>query len=267
MVMFLKLGGSLITDKNKPRTLRPKILDRAVQEIKSAMGSNPDLKLVLGHGSGSFGHTPAYAYDTIHGVSSKAQWQGFGEVWKEARILNQYVMDCLFKYDIPSVCFPASAQIVTKNRRIISWNTSLIKKALDNHLVPVLYGDTVFDTRIQGTILSTEDQFYYLSRSLKPERILLAGIEEGVFSDFPINQKLLAEITLNDFRASQIHLGRSAATDVTGGMASKVSLMMDLLNQKRVKSVSIFSGLQSGNISSACSGGFPGTTLVINKRL
>jgi hypothetical protein len=55
-LVFLKLGGSLITDKNKPYTSRPDKFTQIAHEIKSALSRNPDLQLILGHGPGSFGH-------------------------------------------------------------------------------------------------------------------------------------------------------------------------------------------------------------------
>lgn len=266
MLMFLKLGGSLITNKNQPHTLRADILDQAIQEVKAALLANPGLQLILAHGSGSFGHTPAHAYDTIHGVFSVSQWKGFTEVWKEARDLNRHVLDCLFKHSVQSICFPASSQIITNNRKITQWDISAIKVALKNHYVPVIYGDVVFDSKINGTILSTEDLFSHLAKLLNPERILLSGIEEGVFSDFPLNKHLLANISLNEFKKNHLRLGKSVSTDVTGGMETKVSTMMDLIDHRFVQTVSIFSGLKKGNIFSALSGQFPGTTLSIDKR-
>lgn len=267
MLMFLKLGGSLITNKNKPHTLRADILDQAIQEVKSALAANPGLQLILAHGSGSFGHTPAHAYDTIHGVFSSSQWKGFSEVWKEARDLNQYVLDSLFKHSVQSLCFPASSQIITDNRKITHWNITAIEVALKNHFVPLVYGDVVFDSKINGTILSTEDLFSHLAVRLTPERILLAGIEDGVFSDFPLNKHLLDNISLEVYKKGQIRLSKSVSTDVTGGMQTKVSTMMNLIDQKYVQSVSILNGQKKGNILSALSGQFPGTTLSINKRL
>ena len=59
---FLKLGGSLITDKSQPYTARLEVIDRLAQEILQARQENPGLLLLLGHGSGSFGHTPAHQY-------------------------------------------------------------------------------------------------------------------------------------------------------------------------------------------------------------
>jgi isopentenyl phosphate kinase len=267
MLYFLKLGGSLITFKDKPHAPQFNVIEQAINEIKEAITENPDLNLILAHGSGSFGHTPAHAYKTIDGVYSEAQWKGFCEVWKEAHDLNQIVMDKLFNSGIPAICFSPSAQVTTKNHKIVKWDTSQIRAAIKDHLVPVVYGDVVFDDKINGTILSTENLFAYLARLMRPERILLAGVDDGVFLDFPSNKNLLNILSPDEQRKNQPHLEKSASIDVTGGMESKVSIMMDLVKHNYVKSVSIFSGLKQGNILAALSGEYPGTTLSVNKRL
>ena len=69
-IIFLKLGGSLITDKDKAYTPRLDKLTELALEIKTVLDSTPDLLLILGHGSGSFGHTAAKKYGTRDGVAN-----------------------------------------------------------------------------------------------------------------------------------------------------------------------------------------------------
>ncbi len=73
-LVFLKLGGSLITDKKRPHTPRMDVIRRLAREIAAARNIRPDLQLVLGHGSGSFGHIPAEKYGTHQGVKSPSEW-------------------------------------------------------------------------------------------------------------------------------------------------------------------------------------------------
>lgn len=260
MLVFLKLGGSLITDKDKPLSARKDVIQQAVREVKTALDKDPELKIILGHGSGSFGHTPAKIHNTINGVSSASQWKGFAEVWKAARDLNQIVMTSLAEAGIPSICFPPSSQVLTSNRRIIHWETANIE-LLPGTILPVVHGDVVLDKKIKGTILSTEDLFAYLAKKLHPDRILLAGIEEGVYLDFPNNSKILKNISFSKFNRHAGSIQGSAFADVTGGMRSKVDIMMHLLDKRFVKSVSIFNGKMKGAILATLLGGFPGTTL------
>ena len=54
--IFIKLGGSLITDKNAPHTINYDTLKRVVKELKEVIDSESELNLLVGHGGGSFPH-------------------------------------------------------------------------------------------------------------------------------------------------------------------------------------------------------------------
>ncbi len=260
MLVFLKLGGSLITDKNKPHTPRKEVINRLAAEIVSARRQNPALQWVLGHGSGSFGHVEGKKFATRSGVSAPEQWLGFAQVWSAARSLNQIVVESLVQAGLPVIAFPPSCCIVASDARISAWELRPLRSALANGLSPLVYGDVVFDTVRGGTILSTEDLFSYLARLLKPERILLAGIEQGVWADFPACTCLIEQITPATYR-QMTGIGDAIATDVTGGMAQKVKSMLDLVESIPGLQVSIFSGEIPGLVFRALSGSTPGTLL------
>ena len=73
--IFLKLGGSLITDKTQVETVRADVLTRLAAEIAQARRENTALRLVLGHGSGSFGHVAAARRGTRQGVADAEDWR------------------------------------------------------------------------------------------------------------------------------------------------------------------------------------------------
>src|SRR5512143_3022207 len=102
-LVFLKWGGSLITDKSRPHTPRLEVLARLAQETAAALVQDPGLRLVLGHGSGSFGHVPARRYGTRSGVYTPEEWRGFTEVWKEAAALDRLVLDALHAAGLPAL--------------------------------------------------------------------------------------------------------------------------------------------------------------------
>ena len=260
-LFFVKLGGSLITDKDQIRFARLEVLHRLADEIKQAVDHCPDLRLVIGHGSGSYGHQSANRHKTIHGVYSQAQWLGFAEVWKDARDLNQIVIDALVEAGLPIVSFPPSAWVITQNRKIVQSFEPPIHLALHSGLFPVIQGDVIFDQQTGGTILSTEDLFFHLSQSMKPKRILLAGVEAGIWDAFPERNRLIPKITPDNFSQMGPAISGSASVDVTGGMVEKVSTMLQLLDQNPSIEILIFSGLQPGELFSALVGGYPGTTL------
>jgi isopentenyl phosphate kinase len=260
-LVFLKLGGSLITDKTRPYTVRSERLDDLASEIASAMQENPDLKLVLGHGSGSFGHAAASLHATRLGVSTPEAWRGFAEVWYQASALNRLVVGALHRFDLPVVAFSPAASVTAHDGKVSTWNTYPIQEALTHGLLPVIQGDVAFDRIRGGTILSTEDLFAHLARQLRPQRILLAGQEAGVWADFPSHERLLEQITPGNISQLSSSLGAAAGFDVTGGMHSKVTGMLALVEEISDLEIVIFSGEQPGNLLRALRGGIIGTRL------
>ncbi len=260
-LVFLKLGGSLITEKTSARTARLETIHRIAQEIAGELRNHPEIRLLLGHGSGSFGHVSAYRYGTRQGVATPEGWRGFAEVWHDARELNQIVLESLHAAGLPVIAYPPSACIVANHGEVESWDLSGIKRALEAGLIPVVNGDVAVDRSIGGTILSTEDVFHYLAKDLQPDRILLAGIEQGVWADFPACTRLVEVITPADRERLAPSLKGSAAVDVTGGMADKVTGLLELVGAQAHLEGMIFSGEGEGDIGRALGGATFGTLI------
>ena len=68
-------------------------------------------------------------------------------------------------------------------------------------------------------------------------------------------------MTPGSFAQHASGLGAATGADVTGGMLSKVTGMLSLVEQIPELEVLIFSGEQSGNLALALSGENPGTRL------
>ena len=260
-LLFLKLGGSLITEKDRPHTPRLDVLDRLAREVAEARRLGFARRMILGHGSGSYGHVPANRYGTRQGVRGPDEWAGFSEVWQEAAALNHLVMEALQRVGLPALALPPSAALVARDGHPQRWELGPLRMALQAGLLPVVYGDVVFDTQRGGTILSTEDLFDHLARLLRPQSILLAGIEAGVWADYPTCSQLLNEIHPEFLREGAEGLQASEFTDVTGGMRSKVRQSLDLVQAIPGLEVWIFSGLEPGSIYRALCGQRSGTLI------
>jgi len=122
-------------------------------------------------------------------------------------------------------------------------------------------GDVIFDRHLGGTILSTEDQFFHLAQQLHPDRILIAGIEPGVWADYPDCTRIMDLITPQTHPSLTPVLQGAVGADVTGGMASKVERMIQLVIREPYVKICIFSGLQKGLIEQALAGNLPGTLI------
>lgn len=260
MLTFLKLGGSLITDKHQPRTARPERLARLMDELAGALAERPAIRLVLGHGSGSFGHQEAARFGTRAGVSTPEGWRGLADVQAAAGQLNRRVVDAARAAGLPVLNLPPSASAVCRDGVLEQFALAPVQAVLEHGLVPLVFGDVAIDLARGGTIVSTEDVFVYLARALKPARILLAGIEPGVRAAWP-DGPLLAEISA---RAPLGGVGGSHAADVTGGMASKVRQMQALVAELPGTEVRIFSGEAPGLVYAALTGdAAPGTRITL----
>lgn len=264
-LVFLKLGGSVITDKDRPNSAHLDRIESIASEIRRALDEDPGLSLLLGHGSGSFGHHAARKYGTRDGVDSPQAWQGFCEVAMRAGELNQILTDRLVQAGVGALSVSPFSGIVCQNHEIVSWDTSVIKGCLTRDLVPVVYGDVILDRQLGGTILSTEELFAWLAMKLHPDQILLAGLEEGVWQDFPAKTQLVPVIDPHTFDTMQSDILSSASTDVTGGMRSKVKNMVSLVQRLAGLEVQIFSAQKDENVYSTLRGEHRGTLIRIAK--
>lgn len=242
-LIFLKLGGSLLTDKTTKEALRADVLARLAGEIAAARAERPAMRLVLGHGSGSFGHVAGKKHGTRQGVKTPAQWAGFAEVADAAARLNRHVIAALLNEGVPAFGLPPSASAQVMDGQVEFLMSEQIEKSLDVGLLPVVFGDVAFDAVRGGTIISTEEVMEFLSGGLRPAWFLMAGETTGVFD---VHNQVVAEINRVNFQDILPALGASRGTDVTGGMASKVSSMIDLVQSQPGMTVRIFSGLEPG---------------------
>ncbi len=268
--VFLKLGGSLITDKTRPYAPRLDSLERLAREIAAVVSKKPHLRLIVGHGSGSFGHYavkeslaphPYPPPEDLGEEAARAFWTGFAEVWYRASQLNRYVVEALHTAGVPTMSFPPSAMARVENGKITNWDVAPLEASLASGIVPVVYGDIAFDPIRGGTILSTEMLMFYLAHRLHPKTILLAGLEAGVWADFPRRQQRVQRVTASTFDTLAGRIGGSHGTDVTGGMRSKVEEMLELVRQLPGVTVQIFSGEEVGNVEAALNGQVLGTLI------
>ncbi len=247
-MIFLKLGGSAITNKTRESTARPDVIRRIAREVRLARGNERHPALVLGHGSGSFGHYAA------HKFGFGRNWNAYAETGASAARLNRIVADIFLAEGVPVVSVQPSASAVCRDGALVNLAVDSIRAALAHDLVPLVYGDVAFDETRGMTICSTEMLFAYLAPILKPSRILVSGIVDGVFTADPhqdSSAQLIREITPANFSQMQSQLRGSHAVDVTGGMLAKVKTMLALVEDQPATRVCVMSALKEGLIAQA----------------
>lgn len=226
---MVKLGGSLITRKERPDTARPDVILRLASELARAL---PQLEggIVLGHGSGSFGHAAAARHGIHRGLIDPAQRGGVAETQGRAAALHERVMEALRQAGIPAFSIAPSSAAVAEKGRVADFAAEPIARALDAGLVPVLYGDVVTD-RAQGVaILSTEAVFVAVAERLDAwdwtiERVLWLGETAGIYD---ADGRTIAQVNAAEPAEALAATGGSGAVDVTGGMTHRLETALTL---------------------------------------
>jgi isopentenyl phosphate kinase len=251
-LIFCKLGGSVLTDKEQPATTRPGVIARLAAEIAAARAQQPGLRLLLGHGSGSFGHVAAQRYQVQEGIAADGDWWGYAETGAAAAQLNRIVADACMRAGVPVVSIQPSASARCRDGELLHMEDYPVQQALGHGLVPLIYGDVGFDEQRGCTIVSTEAEFAYLASRLRPARIVLVGEVDGVYDADPTADTVarqIARITPATYARIEGQLAGSHGMDVTGGMLSKVREMVRLVRRGHARRVHLISGLQPGALT------------------
>jgi isopentenyl phosphate kinase len=232
MFSFVKFGGSVITDKTRPDTPNLPTIRRLAADLRTAQRANPDLRIILGHGGGSFGHAAAERYGVHHGISGAQGWMGFAHTAAAVQRLSRIIGDELLLAGVPAFVIQPSATLLSTRRQIVAWDTQTVCAALDRGLLPVVHGDVAFDTEQQCAVISTEQLLCALLATAMPQpaRIILGG-ESGIYTADPRANPQAQRIPRIDAQniAAVLQLaGASHGADVTGGMRGKVELMWRL---------------------------------------
>lgn len=253
-LLFLKLGGSLITDKRQTEAVRQDVLARLAAELAAVRRDHPQLRLVIAHGSGSFGHVHAQRYGTRSGVHTTEEWMGFALTADAAARLNRLVISALLQAGVPAWSLQPSALLRCADGRIVRGMIDNIQRALTSGVVPVVFGDVALDDVRGGTIASTEEIFEWLAGQLFPQRIVLAGEVDGIYTADPLldaTAQRIATITPRLLGDLQAVVGASHGVDVTGGMAAKVAQSVRMITAMPALDIVICSGLRPGHVQQA----------------
>ena len=218
MTVVLKLGGSVITDKDAPETVDDDALGAAVDAVAAA---DPE-RLVLVHGGGSFGHVAA----ADRGLSSEAGSHDAADVWAvhdAMRRLNDAVIRRLHDAGVAALPVHPLSVAARGEERALSLPIDSTATLLAEGFVPVLHGDVVGHAGAGATIVSGDELVTRLATRLDADRVGLCSTVSGVYDG---DGSVIPRIS--DMASVADALGDADSTDVTGGMAAKVRTLLDL---------------------------------------
>jgi len=206
-MILIKLGGSIITNKEKPLSPRKKIIDKISKSLKKI--NEP---IIIVHGGGSYGHYWSVKYD-MHTKEKRYNPRGVAIVKNSMIELNKMILDSLLKnklnpYSLPPTDFMSSNKPITRKIREM-------EKISKSGLIPVTYGDALWYGQKKTYILSGDKIMTNLAKILKPRLCIFALNEDGLYSDLK-SKKLIYELQGEHPSISENKM------DVTGGMTRKV---------------------------------------------
>lgn len=259
-VVLLKLGGSLLTDKEREATAHGQVIERLAGEIARARSARPDLGLVLGHGSGSFGHAAAKRHGLTGGRSKTPPVRGdlragIVETRTQATRLHHLVTDALAAAGAHPYSISPSSCLTTDDGAVATFAVAPLDAALAAGLLPVVYGDVVMDRSRGAAIASTETVLGVVAADLEAagwtvEQALWAGTTAGVWD---ADGEPIAIVRPADSAAARAAAGGARGTDVTGGMEHRLGSALELA-RRGVPSL-IFDGTVPGAVERALLGG------------
>jgi isopentenyl phosphate kinase len=256
--VFVKIGGSFITNKDKPVSLNYRSLQLLYEIVKRVHTSG--VRLIMGNGGGSFAHY------TVLKHRDKGSIDLLVKCHEATRSLNRIIVDYLVEGGLPVTSIQTSAIIhyMEGAFRVFYEPVALL---VELGVIPILYGECIPSMRAP-IVLSTERVFELLAGYLKPERIVLLTDVSGVYTCDPktcSNPELIHEITPRNLEEVLELLKRHEKSDATGGVYGKVLLMSKLAFELKTNVV-ITSGFNVDSAVEAIMGGVPRDSTIITYR-
>jgi isopentenyl phosphate kinase len=210
-VALIKLGGSVITFKDKP--LSPNL--KAINNISRVLASL-ETPLIIVHGGGSFGHYWSVKYD-MHSKPSNYNLHGISIVHGSMIELNQIVVGSMIKKGMkPYGIMPS---IITSGIKPIPKKIEKLKAMAEGGITPVTFGDIIHVDKMKYSIISGDTLMTILAKILRPSKVIFALNVDGLYKDLD-SKEIISEIS--NVNKEVNFTNKSLIRDVTGGMRRKV---------------------------------------------
>ena len=259
-LILVKLGGSIITNKSKEYFAREENITRFAREIKLAL-NEANIKIIVGHGAGSFAHTPASVYKTKEGLIAKNSLFGMGVTEEAARRLNGIVVKKFVGEKLPVYTFSPGSFIISDAKVYSKSYIDPIIKALEIGIVPIVHGDVVLDIKMGFTIFSTEKILSILANRMKKNyeiKMIYVTDVDGVHDE---RGEVIPVITNKNFDQLKSSIDGAKGVDVTGGMLHKVEEALFLAKKTGIKT-QIINGKRPGLLKNVILGKKVGGTII-----
>jgi isopentenyl phosphate kinase len=179
--VILKLGGSVITDKEEPYSFARDNLMRITREIRDYA----QCIAVIVHGTGSYGKGLAREYDLTSDFMGLEELDMIVTFNHRFRELNLRVMNVLIDMGLKVVSISPSSLFMCEGGRITTVNWVILREYLSRGITPVVYGDVILDIKSGFYACSSDQMVARISEYLKPPSVLFLTDVDGVYLRYP----------------------------------------------------------------------------------
>jgi isopentenyl phosphate kinase len=215
-LLIIKLGGSVITFKNKPLNANYKAIENISKILKKIK-----CPFIIVHGGGSYGHYWSVKFN-MHTKAAQYNPHGISIVHSSMVTLNKIIVDTLEGDKLnPYGISPTS---FINNGLPYSNKIKELKTMTEYNIIPITYGDVVHIRNNKYSILSGDVLMTLLSKILKPSKIIFALNVDGLYNNIK-ERKIINEINFKSNYRKQKSIDFNSdlpINDVTGGIKRKV---------------------------------------------
>ena len=207
-MILVKLGGSVITNKERPLSPRR----AAIGRLADALGRLGEPVIAV-HGGGSFGHYWSVKH-RMHTRPAEYGARGVAAVKDSMVTLNSIVLRELLAHGQSPYPLPPAA--IVRRMRADEGAIRDAARIAEARMLPVTFGDALWAGSRRTFILSGDRIMSMMAAVLKPRLCVFALNADGVYAD-PATREVIAEMRAG----ARARVGR-VGMDVTGGMARKL---------------------------------------------
>lgn len=219
VLSIVKFGGSAITVKDKPFTVRKNALRSMCAQVLAHVRRGG--KVVVVHGGGSFGHPLAIAYKLNRGLIDDEGYVGVSLTRLAMRRLNEVVVREFIKLGGKPFTIEPASSFVLEEGVLKKYFIEGVEEALNKGFIPILHGDVVLDRGQCGvSILSGDTIASILALSLRADKLIYVIDVNGIYLKDP--KKNPDAKLIRFLRESMLEKINVCGADATGGLARKV---------------------------------------------
>jgi isopentenyl phosphate kinase len=227
-LVLVKLGGSVITNKNKPLSPNLRNIRSICTQLSRALRKDKNLQLLLVHGAGSFGHYYAKKYGLGTRITETALPEGLAYTSMAALELHSILLKELCRAGVYcDTIFPIELfSMIDKPISISESGRRRVDSALDNGLIPITLGYVNLEGKY-SYIISGDTISLALVQAFSVEKTIFVMDVDGVFPSPELKGPVVKQLAQEDLSVR----GSLPKFDVTGGIESKISRAFEIADR------------------------------------